>query len=73
MPRRMKIGEKILIDTGQGRDGKWYWRLRENPTDIHGPFASEREADRDAEVVVLGPNCKITRGGRWDPAWDRKQ
>jgi hypothetical protein len=39
----------------------------------HGPFKTDPEAEEDFRVVVLGPQCKITDGGVWDPAWDRLQ
>jgi hypothetical protein len=40
--------------------------------ELHGPFATDAEARADGRVVLL-PNCKITEGGMWDPAWDRPQ
>jgi hypothetical protein len=68
------VGEKIEIETGQNIHGQWYWRetTRSDHT-LHGPFRTKREALRDSEVTVLGPQCKITEGGQWDPAWDRPQ
>jgi hypothetical protein len=39
----------------------------------HGPFATEAEAERDQQTVLLGPNCVVTESGVWDPAWDRIQ
>jgi hypothetical protein len=73
MTTKMTVGEKVVVDTGQGPGGQWYWRLRANPKDIHGPFPTKREADRDSEITLFGPDCKITNSGQWDPAWDQKQ
>ena len=39
----------------------------------HGPFGSEQEAEANKRLVLLGPDCKVTEGGRWDPAWDKPQ
>jgi hypothetical protein len=68
------VGEKIEIETGQDIHGQWYWRetIRSDHT-LHGPFRTKREAQKDSEVTVLGPQCKITEGGQWNPAWDRVQ
>jgi hypothetical protein len=39
----------------------------------HGPFRSEAEAEKNKRLVLLGPDCKVTEGGMWDPAWDKLQ
>lgn len=41
--------------------------------DIHGPFATEAEADEHSRLVLLGPDCVVTEGGMWDFAWARLQ
>jgi hypothetical protein len=70
------LGEKVVIDYGRDQEGQWYWRerTRGNHNITHGPFPTKREAEKDSEVVTLGPQCKITETGLdWDPAWDRPQ
>jgi hypothetical protein len=39
----------------------------------HGPFKTHEEVDESQRLVLLGPQCKVTEGGEWDPAWDRPQ
>ena len=62
----------ILIDRGRDRLGQSWWR---NQSDLrmHGPFRTEAEAQRNSEIVTLGPECEIEHGGQWDPAWDSMQ
>jgi hypothetical protein len=69
-----KLGEKIVIETGQDDHGNWWWReaTRDDQTP-HGPFRTKREAEKDSEVTVLGPQCKFSEGGAWDSAWDGTQ
>ena len=69
---KMKVGDKIVTEYGQGRDGKWYWRV-EGEKDIHGPFATNKAAERDSEITLYGPDCEFRHGGQWDPAWDQMQ
>jgi hypothetical protein len=70
----------IVDDDGQ----KWlYWfvipeGLREGeplPPDVtmHGPFKTDAELREHEQITLLGPDCKIIPGGRWDPAWDKPQ
>lgn len=40
---------------------------------MHGPFKTQAETEENQRVVLLGPQCKVTEGGAWDPAWDRQQ
>jgi hypothetical protein len=71
---RAKVGEKIVIETGQDIHGQWYWReTTRNDHSLHGPFRTESEAHRDSQIIVLGPQCKIEEGIQWDPAWDKVQ
>jgi hypothetical protein len=74
-----KIGERIIIDYGVGRDrdgheveGSHWWSVQGSGV-IHGPFATAAEAKRDSEVSILGPQCEVKNGGQWDPAWDKPQ
>jgi hypothetical protein len=68
----------------RAHDGKpvWFWfevppgmsreeALEEaaNTPALHGPFDSKTECDRDRDLTVLGPDCKVTRCGEWDPSW----
>jgi len=39
--------------------------------DLHGPFNSYEEAAWDAEMQLLGPKCKVTRGGMWGYSWSK--
>ena len=39
----------------------------------HGPFRTQAEASADEVRTLLGPQCKVTEGGMWDPAWDKPQ
>jgi hypothetical protein len=41
--------------------------------ELHGPFDTREEAARDAEIALVGENCKIEHGGMWDPAWNEPQ
>jgi hypothetical protein len=73
------IKTQSLIDS----TGQHYWFVRPegwtpqdgmpDGVDIHGPFKTEAEANENERLVLLGPQCKITEGGMWDPAWDRMQ
>lgn len=40
---------------------------------IHGPFKTEAEANESQRLVLLGPQCEVIEGGKWDKAWDRIQ
>lgn len=62
----------ILVDYGRDAAGRWFWKCDARGA-YGGPFATEAEARRDSEIVMLGPQCKITECGDWDPAWDRPQ
>jgi hypothetical protein len=69
-----KVSEKIAIETGQDLRGQWYWReTTRSDHSLHGPFRTKRQALRNAEVAVFGPQCKFTEAGEWDPAWDMAQ
>jgi hypothetical protein len=62
-----------------GPQTTYFWWASENPhpnpeeLELHGPFESEAEADEAARIAVVGPDCEITEGGTWEPAWDRPQ
>jgi len=65
----------------RGSDGMHYWFeppegwTREagvpDGVDIHGPFTTVAEVEKNQQLVLLGPECEVTEGGMWDPAWDR--
>jgi hypothetical protein len=40
---------------------------------LHGPFETEAELHNHEELTLLGPDCEVTDGGMWDPAWDKPQ
>jgi len=40
---------------------------------LHGPFKTHAEVAEDERLTLFGPQCKVTDGGAWDPAWDRPQ
>jgi hypothetical protein len=40
---------------------------------IHGPFQTKEQAEEDQRVTIMGPQCEVTLGGQWDPAWDKPQ
>jgi hypothetical protein len=81
--RKWKDGDVVFMDYGRDADGLWWWRVGDgrspygryplDPDIHHGPFLTEAEAQRDSEITILGPQCKIEDGGTWDPAWDRPQ
>jgi hypothetical protein len=74
---------RLVLDTPDGPQTKYCWWASENenlsPEEImekgllHGPFDTEAEADEAARIAVIGPNCKVTEGGTWDPAWSKPQ
>jgi hypothetical protein len=78
-----EVGTVIKTQSLSGSDGMHYWfEMPEGWTredgmpegvDIHGPFKTAAEADENERLVLLGPQCKVTEGGEWDPAWDRMQ
>jgi hypothetical protein len=69
----------VVLDTPDGPQTEFYWSASENEnlspqeimetTGLHGPFDTEAEAREAARIAVLGPDCKVTEGGMWDPAW----
>jgi hypothetical protein len=77
--RKWKAGDRIETFIGRGRDGRFYSMVRgPGPDDVvvHGPFATEGEADQDEQQTVramVGPQSEIKNGGMWDPTWDKPQ
>ena len=41
--------------------------------ELHGPFKTDAEVAESQRLTLLGPQCEVTEGGMWDPAWDRPQ
>jgi hypothetical protein len=78
-----EVGMILKTQSVRGSDGMHYWF--EPPdgwtqqagwpdgTDIHGPFRTATEVEENQRSVLLGPDCEVTNGGMWDPAWDRLQ
>jgi hypothetical protein len=74
MKRKHQKGDVILIDYARDQFGGHWWIECSNPNALfRGPFRTEAEARRNAEIETLGPQCKIEEAGMWDPAWDRPQ
>jgi hypothetical protein len=44
-----------------------------NSQEWHGPFATKEEVCADQRATLLPPDCKVTEGGMWDPAWSKPQ
>jgi len=71
----------IVLDAPDGPQTKYYWWASEDldPSseqimeNLHGPFDTEAEAKEAARIAVIGPDCKLTEGGTWDPAWNKPQ
>ena len=75
-----RVGQHFEIVKADMPDGSSHWLWFEVPVGMdfeqalesqphHGPFPTEREA----QVDCLGPQCKVTDGGRWDSAWEKSQ
>lgn len=66
-----KVGDIVYVDYGI-TDRGWVWKC--DARDAYGgPFATEAECRKHSTDTLLGPDCKITEGGQWDPAWERLQ
>jgi hypothetical protein len=63
----MRALDKVIVDYGTDELGRYYWRKRGERTQ-HGPFATEKEATRDSEVVIFGQQCEIKECGSIDGA-----
>ena len=80
--RRLSEGDVISTESFRYR-GQHYWFVSPegwtqedglpDDVEIHGPFKTKAEAYKNQEQVIGGPDCEITKGGAWDPAWDRMQ
>jgi hypothetical protein len=81
-----KTAEVGMVIKTQGfiaDDGMHYWFEPPNNwtqddglpdgADIYGPFTTATEVEENQRRVLLGPECEVTHGGMWDPAWDRLQ
>ena len=81
--RRLKVGDTFWVRHLRSVTGEHFWlqtpdiNMSDEETlktcDLHGPFASDKEAQRDAELHILGAGCKVTHGGMWDPNWSKAQ
>jgi hypothetical protein len=47
------------------------WNAADLDVELH--VKSNGEAEENQQLVLLGPQCKVTEGGVWDPAWGRPQ
>jgi hypothetical protein len=84
-----KEGAVFHTSVGRFSDGSFWWFATEDyetfkrvlggdPDAIaaqkwHGPFWTNTEAAKDAEIAIAGENCRLERAGMWDPAWNRPQ
>jgi len=74
---------RVVLDTPDGPQTKYYWWANEKDnlspqeivetTGLHGPFDTEAEALEAARIAVIGPDCELTEGGMWNPAWGKPQ
>jgi hypothetical protein len=80
--RKWKAGDTVFISFGCDLHGHYWWAETAAELDGNiditqfrhgGPFSTQAEAAKDAQIQTLGPQCKIEEGGMWDPAWDRPQ
>jgi hypothetical protein len=81
--RKWEVG--TVVETQGFRDGKgqhyWFerpegWTTEDGMpegVEIHGPFKTEAKAYENQRLILLGPQCEVIEGGRWDSAWDRLQ
>jgi len=61
---KTKKGRLIFMDVGCDNMGRWWWKTERAPhKGIHGPFASEKEAQRNGETTMFG-NAEIKDGGQ---------
>jgi hypothetical protein len=72
----------LVLDTPDGPQTKFYWWADEDgnlspeqimETGLRGPFDTEAEAEEAARIAVVGPDCEMTEGGMWNPAWNKPQ
>ena len=77
-----QVGMVFRCQSLRGSDGLLYWFeepegwVREDgvpDVEIHGPFKTEAEVEESQRLIIAGPQCEVTEGGMWDPAWDRMQ
>jgi hypothetical protein len=72
-------GARVVVDTPNGPKNQFYWWASEdcNPdpetVELHEPFDTVAEADKAAQIAVVGPDCKLNHSGQWNPAWERSQ
>jgi hypothetical protein len=63
-----EIAHTYMTDFVIDNHGHFWWSERSNPTEWHGPFETEEEAERDSDIVLLGPNVKVVDGGKFGTA-----
>ena len=78
----LKVGDRIDTQTYRATDGTLHWfvvppgmtREEAYETQEHyGPFATDAEVSESQRVTIFGAQGKVTKGGAWDPAWDKPQ
>jgi hypothetical protein len=81
--RALDVGTVIHTQTVATTTGDFYWF--ECPDNfsledglppgaiMHGPFKTDAEVNESQRLTLLGPQCKVTEGGEWDPNWNRLQ
>ena len=79
--RKWREGDTVFISYGRDQSGGWWWVEANVHGRLHdisqyrraGPFRTRAEAEKDSQLTTFGPQCEITHGGQWDPAWDNLQ
>jgi len=74
----LKVGSRLETSIGSDVEGRWHWMIQvdDEPPEFGGPYSTEANADRAAELRVEqihGPQCLVEDGGTWDSAWDTRQ
>jgi len=85
--RKFEVGSIVRATTltAVGEDGRRHLYWFEEPegfspenglppgVTLHGPFETDAEVKEHQRKTLLGPQCKLTEGGEWDPNWDKPQ
>jgi hypothetical protein len=49
---------------GMSKEEAWASQKR------YGPFQSDAEVKKSEIAILVGEQCEVIEGGKWDPAWD---
>jgi hypothetical protein len=68
---KAKVGDVIHMSIGCNERG-WWWATRSDPSKrpdspLHGPFATQEEAEADFHRVALNGAKIVETGQKWDP------